>query len=388
MSCKIEWTREFLTQNTPKAWINKELKIYREDVLFDRELAKMPDTQTHVDIDLEVEVMESQITDIGEIIQALLDQQLAIRRQIRIKLGNNIKTVRREFVRKCPGNDCNGYLSTALKCKICSSVCCSECREIKDKDTTEHVCDPGIVVNIKAMEKDTKPCPGCSSLIHKIDGCNQIWCVLCNTAFDWASLRIETGQIHNPHYFEYLRRGGGEVPRNPDDVRCGQELTNNFISRLQNASKHKSWGPLLMQCVREVQHIRFVEIRRVTVQPDTFNTHISMRKQFIRGRISKEQCKKSLQQYEKKNLKYHEQCNVYTMYSACITDILYRMHNSLTKHGTDDDLRALLAEIVQIINYSNECLDNIKKTFGCVVHLIPQLKSKKIRALGDSYTTP
>ncbi len=51
-----------------------------------------------------------------------------------------------------------------------------------------------------------------------------MWCVMdgCNTAFSWETGRIETGRVHNPHYYEWLRRtGGGEAPREPGDIPCG-----------------------------------------------------------------------------------------------------------------------------------------------------------------------
>jgi hypothetical protein len=50
-----------------------------------------------------------------------------------------------------------------------------------------------------------------------------MWCTSCNTAFDWISgLEVKGNNIHNPHYYEYLKTAGnGIVPRNPGDVLCG-----------------------------------------------------------------------------------------------------------------------------------------------------------------------
>lgn len=54
-----------------------------------------------------------------------------------------------------------------------------------------------------------------------VKNCNQMFCTQCHTAFDWVSGKVETGIIHNPHYFELQKKLGGEVPRNIRDVPCG-----------------------------------------------------------------------------------------------------------------------------------------------------------------------
>ena len=39
-------------------------------------------------------------------------------------------------------------------------------------------------------------------------------------AFDWRSGRIETGRVHNPHYFEFKKRS-----REHGDIPCGGRPT-------------------------------------------------------------------------------------------------------------------------------------------------------------------
>ena len=133
------------------------------------------------------------------------------------------KRERREFIMRCPAADCRGFLSTAYKCGTCSKKTCSECTEIIE-DGGEHTCKPESVESTKAIKKETRPCPKCAAPIYKIDGCDQMWCTNggCNTAFSWTTGQVVTGRVHNPHYYEWIRRtGGGVAPREIGDIPCG-----------------------------------------------------------------------------------------------------------------------------------------------------------------------
>jgi len=235
MYCKIKWNRDFVHKNFEKTYIIKDYKTYRENILFEREVGMLPATQPFVEKEIEIEQKREELLELDKIRNQLNQKYYEKIREIDT-LKNNRQVEKKKYVRKCPNNSCQGFLSTQLKCELCNVWVCSECREIKGQARdAEHSCNPDILETVKLLINDTKPCPSCSAMIYKIEGCNQMFCTECHVAFDWNSLRIETGTIHNPHYFEWQRRRNNEmVERNPNDVLCGRELDNFIFSRIQD----------------------------------------------------------------------------------------------------------------------------------------------------------
>ena len=48
MSCKVQWDRQFLTSSFEKTFMTKTWKNHRENILYERELSMMPETQIYV----------------------------------------------------------------------------------------------------------------------------------------------------------------------------------------------------------------------------------------------------------------------------------------------------------------------------------------------------
>lgn len=72
-----------------------------------------------------------------------------------------------------------------------------------------------------------------------VHNCDQMWCVECKTAFSWSKGTVETGVVHNPHYYQWMRQNGGDVngganqhnDRCRDDFYLTARVINRFIGR-------------------------------------------------------------------------------------------------------------------------------------------------------------
>lgn len=206
-------------------------------------------------------------------------------------------------------------MSSQWKCGLCETFSCPECHELIGFDKiVEQTCDPDTLATAKLLDSDTKSCPKCAVGIFKIEGCDQMFCTECHTAFSWKTGKLMLGQIHNPHFFEF-QRAGGVIPRNPLEIRCGREIDNEFIRLLDNTIKR--FPGLInrndtIEKARNILHLRHIEIPRF--EGGNVAENVDLRISYMRNRITEEDFKRKIQLREKKIM------NI-TIYSPCLLHV-------------------------------------------------------------------
>jgi len=265
------------------------------------------------------------------------------------------------FVQKCPSSTCEGFLSTQWNCGLCKLKVCKDCHEPKNDD---HVCDPELVESIKAIRKEAKPCPKCASLISKIDGCDQMWCTQCKTAFSWTSGKIETHVIHNPHYFQWMRENGG-LPRAPGDVPfnpCGGPAA--LTARLNTLRKEENSTIVdrLLNYIRLFRHIQYVEIphfRRTIDINERDEWRRQLRVQRMVNEITEKDWKTTLQRKEKETLKMRDRIQLAEMYINAGNDIVGQIM-------TNDNVQAVYDQMKTLYEFTEKASQKMASTYNCV----------------------
>lgn len=362
--CKKIWSFDLIADNFHISFYNKYLKR-RAELLLEREKSLLPGTQELAKEEQSREKYKQKIDDIedeNKLYRALLKRNSDLIKTLRGKirqtqdgLADLEEKKRNVFTRACPVENCRGFLSTALKCGVCSIYACKECHAPKkSKHDSEHKCDPKLVATVKLLANDTKPCPSCATLIHKINGCDQMYCTQCHTPFSWKKGTIERGVIHNPHYYEAQRAlNNGVVLRNHGDVGCGgvPELSRtkiyvgkngiSYISDIQNAH-------------RLIGHITAVELPRY---PTTLNgtDTAKLRVDYLLNRITEKQWQSKLTALMKKHEKNREFAMVLQMFTATLTDI---MHN-ITSNNNNDNITNQMETMKKLREYTNNALRKI-----------------------------
>ena len=266
---------------------------------------------------------------------------------------------------------------------MCENKICSKCNEIKSSE--EHECDPNNVETVNLLKKDTKGCPTCGTLINKSSGCNQMWCPSCHTAFNWNTLKIEKGIIHNPHFYEYQRRTGteGGANRVVGDIPCGglpsmNELSTFFGKTVQGRHNHHygryrpgdlSYEETEIYNIHQlINHLENHEFRWEFRGIEDANTHdnqyMELRIRYLMDEIDETGWKRSLQQIEKKICKTRDVYNVLRLFTITTSDLMRQMVlNELPRDKFTEETKALRG-------YVNKTLEEIHSRYTCIVNPI------------------
>jgi len=268
------------------------------------------------------------------------------------------------FTRACPDSECRGFLSTAYKCGICETYTCKHCNTQKvNKNDPDHKCDPELVETFKLLASDTKPCPGCTAPIHKIEGCDQMFCTLCHTAFSWKSGAIELGVIHNPHYYEFQRiANGGVAPRVNGDMRCGGAPL--FWQIRDHLLYHHCLERGIDDAHRLIQHITYVVLPQHPNIVDRYDNS-KLRIEYLMKRIDKKKLLSKIKQKMKKQEKDSELHMVLTMFTSTMSDLFSNIIS-----GEPRDIKNSIDSMYKLRTYTNESFKNIGKQFDNVVPFI------------------
>ena len=364
MNCKNELDREFIDSSCTVRFRNIDYKTHLENILFEKEKARMPETQPEVeriikmrtlrekyyslltalryyridrqnalDMEEETEQWDNQIST-TEVYLAQLTYDMNILRY------NNVESnTDRNFIKMCPDGECRGFIDNDFVCGICKKQFCKKCNEELHEN---HTCNPETVETIKLINKDTKPCPKCATMIHKIDGCAQMWCTNCNTAFDWRTGNLVKGRIHNPHFFEFKKRS-----REHGDIPCGGRPSISELSDKKASDEILDLLITLHRIDNELIH-RYGDIY------DDDNHHLRI--SYMLNSISEYEFKKELQKRDKQKCKNTDVRNIYELFTNSVSDLLRQwiLYNDID----------VIQHVKELLDYSNDIIDTIRKRYN------------------------
>lgn len=378
MGCRAVWDDEALERVLPKSFRDGEYKEHVAKVLVEREKARLPEAQEYARAELEARAHEAIVkrmhaeraANVSMIYSSEFNawyetvryhNRMAAQARARPWAGEPPMTaaaraIKPRFIHRCPANDCRGFLDEEFKCGLCAVTCCKHCMEAlalaEGGAQAGHVCNPDAIETVKEMAKTTRTCPTCAAPIFKTEGCDQMYCTACHTAFSWNTGAIETGRIHNPHYYEWQRRNGGVAMREPGDVVCGGLPRYAYFQHPEMAIAY----PALM-------HIEILQLPMARAQP---SNNLDLRIKYLLGEVDDVGLKRTVMRRDKKARKRRAEAQVLEMLTTAAGDVL-RTHGDVAPEQRAESEERILDQLRKLRDFANEALGNISRRYGCVV---------------------
>jgi hypothetical protein len=325
--CRSAIPYDIFLQKFNRKWVFNEYKLHRSTILLNREKSLLPEMVQQISIEKDIEekrkVLYKQITDLRRQIHEIEDKisDLSTDKKNRTKYN---------FTYACPKQDCKGFLNENYNCALCNSDVCKQCYVVKENNKKEpHVCNPDMVETFTAIKKEAKPCPTCGEFISKINGCSQMFCVKCGTAFDWKTGLVEKGIIHNPHAHQFFHNNpeardaylNNRNNHNNGDNVCRTPIPN--IVQLQILSSLQEFEYLrgVHRNISEFRQYKREGILRVLNQNINAEENLDIRKKYLNNEYNDKMFKSILHKREKNNF-YLKQMYPLALFSFEIAEVL------------------------------------------------------------------
>ncbi len=428
MKCGNEFNRTSLFDIFGKTFISKTYRDIRMNILFDIEKSYFPTTQDEIHVRLKLNSLRDQIpiiaaeieeirqekkkeiyklrecTDIMPIKDALdkyfliqneienldeiyLERKEHIDNQINDLHENESNAIVNTYLTVCPSKKCNGMISDRDKtedghyqCIICNNIICASCNiELTSKTAKDHKCDPDILESLLFIKKSSKPCPTCKARIHKIQGCNQMFCTHCHTSFDWKTLKINNGKIHNPHHAQWLLETQ-HISRESTDIVCGRELdmleigvkVYNAIMSCTNDKKYALKLEIISQyiydAIRWGVHHSYETIPSLDENRHSYEVNRELRMSLLLNEINEDMFKSEIYKIDKSDAKRVEILNIVITFRDVLTELIWGYYED-ANNKTLEQWIDLYNQITELETYINKCLRKVAEIFGSKINM-------------------
>lgn len=188
MQCNIHWDPGFLFATFAKAWLTGTKKgMYRhheKTIALEEQKGKLQETLADVPRFKREEknrTLLAKLKDKGTELRTQWKANNALIRDVTRRLeckSSSSAPPAVTFLCPCPGVDCRGLINKSTQmCAVCEVKICARCwQKLDSSSSSKHSCPPDALKTVAFVRRDTKPCPKCATAIHKISGCDQVFC--------------------------------------------------------------------------------------------------------------------------------------------------------------------------------------------------------------------
>ena len=389
MHCSVAFKMEHIHDAFPKSFWTNDYKKHMEKTLFSLEMsqcaATLPYIQMAADHDVasaELRTCHDEIVEITKVLKQKKIQELALQTRVRATEINTrlvVKPNAHHCNVPCSTPQCRGFVTKDTpKCACCNQITCHRCHQTVEHhqaiatlddgaDAPEpagHVCTEDNIATVHELKRNAKQCPECRVYISKVDGCDQMFCVACHTAFSWNTGMRINGPIHNPHYFEVRARLGNvgtAANLRPNQPGCDEFPSIHDLRREVNHGRRIEPDEVELT-YRYALHIRDDwRFTRFLGREYSFNTNLELRVDWMRKKLTDDQFRLILHRNDKRARFNAELQALYQMFANVVGGLFQNMVVQKNIGAYDD--------IIKLREYTMQNLGSIRARYGCTGNL-------------------
>lgn len=212
-----------------------------------------------------------------------------------------------------------------------------------------------------------------------VKNCSQMFCITCKTPWDWGTGKIVTsGPLHNPHYYEWMKRNGQAMVRNPADVPCGGYPNAWELRRMPRRIK-ESVSHLFYEFHRLCQELQDISTRNYRSHIDNTTVH-EIHTKFLLGDFDEKHWGQLMAVNEKKRKRDQEIQEIFAAFRMVAVEFINRIHLYHTpQYASFTDVPVLEAEtmilnlnveIQELITMINTALKGVSQSYSYAVPYI------------------
>lgn len=406
--CKKHLTLEFVLANNDTSWCKKVFIPYFENLCLEKERSylqdSMPKYKKMVKIrelkkefnsfpsnkkleEKAIEILSPSLTSkytkkeikdleiFNEIYENLLNEKLLKKKDIQDRINilenkkiEDLKDIEKKvYICNCPNNKCRGFITKEYFCDICNLEICDSCMVEKGEN---HICCRNDIKSANLIKESSKPCPKCYVPIFKSSGCNQMFCTSCHVVFDWETMKIDKGNVHNAHYFEWMTSQNNRGNINLEELACGnvEEIYRNLMFKIRgylSSYSHAIFSKLRYNFeLNRIFNGEIIDYVRYNLIKDNFQDY---RIQYLDNKISEKSWKSKIAKDTINNEKYKSLIEILEMYITVTSDIIRQLafqNFDIPTNELDTIFSKTILKFFKFKNHFKESVDDLLKVFG------------------------
>tara|TARA_R110002074_G_scaffold368689_1_gene543235 strand:+ start:145 stop:690 length:546 start_codon:yes stop_codon:yes gene_type:complete len=165
-------------------------------------------------------------------------------------------------------------------------------------------------------------------------------------------MRIDTGVIHNPHFYDFNRRFGGG--RNLGDIPCGGLPGANELVAYFDTFNDGIHSNIMFNIHRIILHIDNYELPILQARE---NDYTYQRVRYMLNELSEHDFKTMIQRGEKRYAKANEMRDILQMFVNATSDILRQMVLGEITCDTAEDF------VAKLVDFFNNSMENVGQRY-------------------------